>query len=80
MFEEEGDDRNRRSAPSGLRARCPECESWVTLKDSMRLWDAVTCPHCGTSLQVTDLKPPSLDYAEEAWDEAKDWEEDEEDD
>ncbi|GAB4434946.1 MAG: hypothetical protein Kow00120_01520 [Anaerolineae bacterium] len=82
MFEEDARQaaRNRRSVAPRVRARCPECASWVPLKDSVELWDLVTCPHCDTRLEVVDLKPLTLDYAEDTWEEEEDWEEEDLDD
>ncbi|MBN1284645.1 MAG: hypothetical protein JXB47_04535 [Anaerolineae bacterium] len=83
MFDEdasfERDAQKRRNVRSGrLRARCPECETPINLKDSVEQWDVVSCPVCGTALEVVQLRPPKLDYADGAWDyqewEDEDWE------
>lgn len=81
MFDEDARDdvRNRRSIKPRLRARCPECDSWVPLKDSVELWDLVICPHCNTTLEVIDMRPPKLDFAGQGWDEEEEEWEDEED-
>lgn len=84
MFDEDASfdkEIRRRSARAHLHARCPECESSVSLKDSVEQWDVVNCPECGTALEVVQLRPPTLDYADGAsWDyddwEDEDWEED----
>jgi alpha-aminoadipate carrier protein LysW len=67
--------RNRRGERGKMRARCPECQSWVNLKDSVEEWDLVRCDRCGTELEVVQLNPPMLDYVGEEWvDDA--WEDD----
>ncbi|MBN1287655.1 MAG: hypothetical protein JXB47_19795 [Anaerolineae bacterium] len=55
------------------RARCPECDAWVNVKDSVELGDIVTCPECETRLEIVGLNPLELDYAD-------DWEDDDYDD
>lgn len=72
-----------RSPKTKLRARCPSCNAWVNLRDTAEIWDVVNCPECNTLLEVVDLRPPTLDYADgegehEDWDE-EEWEEDEDD-
>ncbi len=62
-----------------LKARCPECLAPIWLKDTVELWDPVTCPECHTALEVTSLRPLTLDYMAEEWGDEFDDEEDEED-
>ena len=50
-----------------LKARCPECLAPVWMKDEVELWDPVTCPECHTLLEVSNLRPLSLDYVEDGW-------------
>ena len=60
------------------KARCPECLAPIWLKDSIELWDPVTCPECHTALEVTNLHPLTLDYMDEWADyEEEVWYEDE---
>jgi lysine biosynthesis protein LysW len=68
-----------RSPKTKLRAHCPSCNSWVNLSDSAEVWDLIECPECHTLLEVVDLRPPTLDYANEAddWDE-DDWDDEDE--
>lgn len=67
-----------RSPKNKTRARCPSCGAWVNLRDGAEVWDLVECPECNTLLEVVDLRPPTLDYAnsdeDEDWDE-EDWDE-----
>lgn len=70
-----------RSPKTKLRARCPACGAWVNLRDNSEVWDLVECPECNTLLEVVDLRPPTLDYAnnseaDEDW-EDEDWEDEE---
>lgn len=41
---------------------CPECEAEITLNDVMR-GEIVTCPDCGTELEVTSINPLVLEPA-----------------
>lgn len=52
------------------KARCPECLAAIWLKETIELWDPVTCPECHTALEVVDLRPLTLDYMD-------DWSDDE---
>ena len=45
------------------RAKCPECENWLTLPKDAIEGERVTCPGCGEKLEVINLDPPDLDYA-----------------
>lgn len=69
-----------------VQARCPECESWVALKDGIKLWELVVCPTCDTELEVIGLSPVALDYAEgeyyddDDYDDDYDYEEDDDED
>ena len=67
-----------RSPKGKVRARCPGCSAWVTLRDAIEEWDVVNCPECNTLLEVVSLRPPTLDLASDSLAE-DDWEEDEED-
>jgi lysine biosynthesis protein LysW len=66
-----------RSPKTKTRARCPSCNTWVSLRDTAEVWDLVSCTKCNTLLEVVDLRPPTLDYAsgnpdDEDWDD-EDW-------
>jgi lysine biosynthesis protein LysW len=68
-----------RSPKNKLRGRCPSCNALVNLRDAAEVWDLVNCPECNTLLEIVDLRPPTLDYAdgdpeEENWDD-EEWEE-----
>jgi lysine biosynthesis protein LysW len=65
-----------RSVKNKQRARCPACNAWVNLRDAAEVWDLVNCPECNTLLEVVDLRPPTLDYANTGVDE-EEFEEDE---
>lgn len=65
-----------RSPKSKLRARCPNCNSWVSLRDTAEVWDLVDCPECNSLLEVVDLRPPTLDNATSDFDD--DYDDDEE--
>ncbi len=64
-----------RSPKSKIRARCPACNAPVLLRDNAEVWDPVTCPECDTLLEIVDLRPPTLDYAQGSLED--DWEDDE---
>ncbi len=53
--------------PSGI---CPECAAHVPLREDVVLHEFLTCPECGTALEVISLSPLTLDRApqvEEDW-------------
>jgi alpha-aminoadipate carrier protein LysW len=45
-----------------MSATCPECEAEITLDAPMR-GEIVTCPDCGTELEVTNTNPLTLEAA-----------------
>jgi lysine biosynthesis protein LysW len=53
--------------PSKARivAQCPDCQSNVNLPSNPELWMRLTCPECGTQLEIVDDDPWDLDYAED---------------
>ena len=51
-------------------AECPECAADVKLPDDVMEGEIVQCPDCGVELEVTNLKPPTLEMAPE---EEEDW-------
>jgi alpha-aminoadipate/glutamate carrier protein LysW len=61
-------------------ATCPSCEAPDLEVDEYELEEGeiITCPECGTSLEVTSIAPVALDVASED-DEDDDDEEDEDD-
>ena len=68
-----------RSPKNKVRARCPACGASVNLRDGAEVWDVVNCPECNALLEITDLRPPTLNYASEEveddeWEE-EDWDE-----
>jgi lysine biosynthesis protein LysW len=67
-----------RQADSRLKARCPECLAGIWLKETVEMWDPVTCPECHTALEVVKLRPLTLDYLEQ-WADGEDEEYYEED-
>ncbi len=50
------------------KARCPECLAPIWIKDSVELWDPVTCSECHTGLEIVSLRPLELDYLDSEWD------------
>jgi alpha-aminoadipate/glutamate carrier protein LysW len=51
-------------------AICPECGAETYLSDDVLEGEIIQCPECGTDLEVTSLKPPTLELAPE---EEEDW-------
>jgi hypothetical protein len=47
------------------RARCPQCDSWISPGNSIKQGDFVGCPVCKTYLEIVSLHPLTLDYAED---------------
>ncbi len=60
------------------KARCPECLAPIWLKDTVEMWDPVTCPECHTALEVVNLRPLTLDFLDKDWEDGE-FEDDEED-
>ena len=53
-----------------VTANCPECEATISLAADVMEGEIVVCPDCGVDLEVTSLKPVTLDLApmeEEDW-------------
>jgi lysine biosynthesis protein LysW len=46
-------------------AVCPDCQSNITLPPAPELWMRITCPECGTQLEIVGDSPWELDYAED---------------
>ncbi len=46
-------------------ANCPDCQSSINLPPKPELWMRITCPECGTQLEIVDDNPWELDYAED---------------
>ena len=57
-------------------ARCPECTTNIRFENQLTLHDLVTCPECGTALEVIRLSPLKLDWAYDDEDD-DDWFDDE---
>ncbi|MEP7285156.1 MAG: hypothetical protein ABI947_05240 [Chloroflexota bacterium] len=53
-------------------AVCPDCQSNITLPPDPELWMRITCPECGTPLEIVDDSPWELDYAEDIDEEEED--------
>ncbi|MBM3228860.1 lysine biosynthesis protein LysW [Candidatus Parvarchaeota archaeon] len=49
---------------------CTECASQITLKEGTEVGEIITCPDCGTKLEVKSVSPPSLAKAPEV---QEDW-------
>jgi alpha-aminoadipate carrier protein LysW len=51
-------------------AECPECASQIALAPSTEVGEILTCPDCGTRLEVRSIEPAKLEKApgvEEDW-------------
>lgn len=46
-----------------VKAICPSCGEWVTLKAQPKLGLLVTCNECETELEVVEIDPVELDWA-----------------
>jgi lysine biosynthesis protein LysW len=46
-------------------ANCPDCQSTISLPPEPELWMRITCPECGTQLEIVGDNPWELDYAED---------------
>jgi lysine biosynthesis protein LysW len=43
-------------------SECPNCGMNIRFKNSLKLYQAITCPTCSERLQVVELEPLELDY------------------
>lgn len=60
-------------------AMCPECEADVEVdEDDVDKGDLISCPECGSHLEVTSVVPVELDVAPEEDEDELDEDEDEE--
>lgn len=51
-------------------AECPECASQIAVADNAEIGEIMTCPDCGTRLEVRSVAPAKLEKApgvEEDW-------------
>jgi lysine biosynthesis protein LysW len=55
--------------------KCVECRESITLPGKTELGQVVTCPECGTEMEVIALDPAKADwvYNEPKCDEEEDW-------
>ncbi len=44
---------------------CLECEETFDLSDDMEVYSVVVCPHCHARLEILDMDPFVVDYAED---------------
>jgi hypothetical protein len=45
-------------------AVCPDCQSTIKLPPFPELFMRITCPECGTQLEITNDGPWEVDYAD----------------
>ncbi len=51
-------------------AECPECASPISIAANTEVGEILSCPDCGTRLEVRSVTPPKLEKApgvEEDW-------------
>jgi hypothetical protein len=62
---------------------CPDCKEALSLGPNTKAGKRLTCPHCGTDLDVINTSPLELDFAydepdfpwdREDWDSESHWE------
>ena len=46
-----------------VKAYCPDCEEPIQLKGTPRLGMRLTCPSCGSELELISVDPPAVDWA-----------------
>jgi len=51
-------------------AECPECAGNITLKPGTEVGEIISCPDCGTKLEVRGISPDALEKAPEV---QEDW-------
>lgn len=55
---------------SQLTVECPECAADIALPSGVMENELITCPDCGTELEIISLNPPTVDLAPET---EEDW-------
>jgi alpha-aminoadipate/glutamate carrier protein LysW len=61
-------------------AMCPECEADIEVDEfDVDKGDLISCPECGSHLEVTSVTPVELDVAPEADEDEEDADDDEDD-
>jgi len=53
-----------------MTSECPVCAAEVSLPDDAVQGELISCPECGTELEIISIDPPKL---EEAPQEEEDW-------
>lgn len=56
-----------------ISARCPECDSRIYFEKTPDMGQMLSCPECGTSLEVVKTRPLELDWAFEPEDVVNDY-------
>jgi lysine biosynthesis protein LysW len=56
-----------------ISARCPECDSRIYFEKTPDLGQILSCPECGTSLEVSKTAPLELDWVFEPEDVVNDY-------
>lgn len=46
-----------------VSARCPECDARIYFEKTPDMGQMISCPECGTSLEVIRTRPLELDWA-----------------
>ena len=59
-------------------AICPSCGEDIRVRDKVKIGAKMSCPYCDADLEVTELDPVELDWAEYGEDE--EWDDDLDDD
>ncbi|HET6446078.1 MAG TPA: hypothetical protein VFI27_16035 [candidate division Zixibacteria bacterium] len=57
------------SEPTISISECPECDSRLRFRKTLKVGELILCPECNVALEVVSLKPLELDWADEdPWD------------
>ena len=56
---------------------CPDCDGRIIINPSPVVGKKLTCPHCGTEVEVVGTDPLELDWVYEesdgGWEDDEDW-------
>lgn len=69
MTSDESRNAQQRNTANQVRVRCPVCQNWIMVSNTLELWDQVDCPSCFSLLEVVDRRPLTLDVVESDYDE-----------
>lgn len=47
------------------KAKCPSCKNIIEIQEETKVRELITCPRCQAILELVNIFPPTLDWAED---------------